>query len=91
MSFTVTFPVDIGTFVIVDHEGIDLTKPTSLLGRLGSISCYQSVDQDNDDDYIVMVSGYKDSWCGEYLLSEVLIATDEQIKAYEKQIGNIIT
>lgn len=26
MAFTVTFPVDIGTFVIVDYKGIDLSK-----------------------------------------------------------------
>lgn len=81
--FTVTFPVDIGTFVIVNHKDVDLSKPKALLGRVGTIACYQSVD-DKNDDHLVMVSGYKDSWCGEYLLSECLIATKEQIKAYKK-------
>lgn len=85
MSFTKTFPIDIGTFVIVDYKNIDLTKPKALLGRLGTVSCYQCVDNDNDNEFIVMVSGYKDAWCGEYLLSEVLIATDEQVNTYKKE------
>ena len=85
MSFTINFPVDIGTFVIVDYENIDLNKSKSLIGRLGTISCYQCVDN-NDDDFIVMVSGYKDSWCGEYLLSELKFVTDEQIQKYKKEM-----
>lgn len=84
MAFSVTFPVDTGTFVIVNHNGIDLTNPKNLIGRLGSIACYQCVDKRNEGDHIVMVSGYKDAWAGEYLLSELLIATDEQVASYEK-------
>ena len=72
MSFTITFPVDIGTFVITDTS-VDLNNPNNLKGNLGSISCYQCVD-DKEDDFIVIVSGYKDSWCGEYLLSKLKIA-----------------
>ena len=34
-----------------------------------------------------MVSGYKDSWCGEYLLSKLKIATDKQVKEYEMVMG----
>lgn len=86
MSFIKEFPVDIGTFVIVDHEYIDLDNPRNLLGRLGTIACYQCVDN-NGDDFIVMVSGYKDSWCGEYLLSKVMIANDKQIEEYKKEMG----
>lgn len=86
MAFTVTFPVDIGTFVIVDYKGIDLSKPKLLLGRVGTISCYQCVDN-KEDDHLVMVSGYKDSWCGEYLLKDVLIATEDQINAYKYVMG----
>ena len=85
MAFTITFPIDIGTHVIVDHEGIDLSNPKNLRGRFGTLACYQCVV--NDDDYIVMVSGYKDAWCGEYLLNNVLIATDEQIEMYKKEMG----
>lgn len=36
------------------------------------------------EEDVVMVSGYKESWCGEYLLSEVKIATNEEIKQYMK-------
>ena len=86
MAFTVTFPVDNGTHVIVDHEGVDLSNPKNLLGRFGTIACYQCVTN-YDKDYIVMVSGYKDAWCGEYLLSKVLVATDEQIEMYKKEMG----
>lgn len=87
MAFTITFPVDIGTYVIVDHGDIDLSDPKNLHGRFGTLACYQCVM--NDDDYIVMVSGYKDAWCGEYPLSKVLIATDEQIEMYKKEMGII--
>lgn len=88
MAFTITFPIDIGTHVIVNHEGIDLSDPKNLHGRFGTISCYQCVEN-YDDDYIVMVSGYKDAWWGEYLLSNVLVATDEQIEMYKKEMGII--
>lgn len=60
--FTITFPVDTGTFVKTPD------------GNIGTIACYQCVDKTDDkDDYIVMVSGYKESWCCEYLLSKLEI------------------
>lgn len=60
--FTVTFPVD------------TCTKVETPDGLIGEISCYQCVDgKENDDDYIVMVSGIKEPWCGEYLLSKLKI------------------
>ena len=86
MSFTKTFPIDIGTYVIVNTDGIDLTNPKELVGRLGTVACYQCVDE-TDDEEIVMISGYKDSWCGEYLLSEIIIATEEQVNLYRKELG----
>lgn len=61
MSFTKTFPINTGTFVVVQ---VGNTK------RLGTVACYQCVTEE-DEEYVVMVSGYKESWCGEYLLSEV--------------------
>ena len=85
MSFTKTFPLDIGTFVIVDHKDLNLDNPRALLNHLGTIACYQCVD--TSDDMIVMVSGYKSAWCGEYLLTEVLVATDEQVRQYELLMG----
>lgn len=60
--FTITFPVDTGTFVKTPD------------GSIGTIACYQSVDEtDGKDDYAVIVSGHKSAWCGEYLLSELEI------------------
>lgn len=86
--FAVNFPINTGTFVIVNHKDVDLTNPKNLLGRLGSISCYQCVtEQDTRDGvFLVTVSGYKDCWCGQYLLNDLIIATDEQIKMYEKEM-----
>lgn len=85
MGFTKTFPYNTGTFVIVNEEGIDMSKPRALLGRLGSIACYQCVDE--DDELLVMVSGYKDAWCGEYLLKDIRLATDSEVKVYKKLMG----
>ena len=85
MGFTKTFPYNTGTFVIVNEEGIDMSKPRDLLGRLGSIACYQCVDE--DDELLVMVSGYKDAWCGEYLLKDIRLATDSEVKVYKKLMG----
>ena len=64
------YPRNTGTFVIVQ---VGNTK------RLGTVVCYQCVTEEDEED-MVMVSGYKESWCGEYLLSEVKIATDEEIR-----------
>lgn len=82
MGFTKTFPYNTGTFVIVNEDGVDISKPKALLGRLGSIVCYQCVDE--DEELMVMVSGYKDAWCGEYLLKDIRLATDLEIETYKK-------
>ena len=85
MAFTKTFPYNTGTFVVVNEDGVDMSKPKALLGRLGSIACYQCVDE--DEELMAMVSGYKDTWCGEYLLKEIRLATDSEIGTYKKLIG----
>lgn len=88
MGFTITFPHNTGTFVIVNEEGIDYDKPKSLLGHLGTISCYNCVDdRDDDEKFLVVVSGYKDAWCGEYLLSDIRLATDSEITTYKDLMG----
>lgn len=84
MAFSVTFPLDIGTFVVV-NDGADLDNPKNLRGRLGTISCYHRVI--NDKNFIVEVSGYKSTWSGLFLLRKLVVATEEQINAYEKEIG----
>lgn len=83
----VNFPVDVGTFVIIDYIDVDFNNPKTLLGKIVTISCYQCVDNRQLDDFIVMVSGYKDNWCREYLLSKLVLASDEVILMYKKEMG----
>ena len=85
MAFTKTFPYDTGTFVVVHANDVDTNNPETLRGRLGSIACYQCVDE--DEELIVMVSGYKDAWCGEYLLGQIRLATDLEVETYKKIMG----
>lgn len=85
IGFTKTFPYNTGTFVVVDKDDVDISKPESLRGHLGTIACYQCVDE--DDDLIVMVSGYKDAWCGEYLLKDIRLATESEISTYKHLMG----
>lgn len=71
--FTVTFPVDTGIFV--------KTKD----GSIGTIACYQCVvKNDVDNDFIVMISGYKQAWGKECLLSELEILGDDYDKVINK-------
>lgn len=84
MSFTKTFPYNTGTFVLVDLDTYDEKDPKKLINRLGTIACYQCVDEDG---FIVMVSGYKNAWCGEYLLNEIRLATEEEVNTYKDIMG----
>lgn len=85
MSFTKTFPYNTGTFVLVDLDTYDKKDPKKLINRLGTIACYQCVDE--EDELMVMVSGYKNAWCGEYLLSEIRLATEEEVNVYKDIMG----
>ena len=89
MGFTVSFPINTGVFVVINPEEADYKKPETLKGCLGSIACYNCVDEDqnNDDEFLVVVSGYKDAWCGEFLLSEIRVATEDEVLAYKKYMG----
>lgn len=85
MSFTKTFPYDTGTFVVITKRCEKINTPKDLIGRLGSIACYQCVT--NRDEYAVMVSGYKDCWCGEFLLEDIRLATEDEVKLYKNIMG----
>ena len=85
MSFTKTFPYDTGTFVLVDLDTYDDKDQKKLINRLGKIACYQCVTE--KDELLVMVSGYKNSWCGEYLLEYIRLATEEEINIYKDIMG----
>lgn len=77
MSFTKTFPYSTGTFMVVENSW---KKERN--GLIGVIACYQCVAEDEEDDMTVMLSGYRESWCGECLLSELRLATEEEVKEY---------
>ena len=85
MSFTKTFPYDIGTFVLVDLDTYDENDPKKLINRLGIIACYQCVNE--TDDMLVMVSGYENNWCGEFLLNSILLATEYEVNTYRDIMG----
>lgn len=86
MGFTKTFPYNTGTFVVIKDDSVDWNNSESLLGRLGTIACYQCVSE-KYDELLVMVSGYKDAWCGEYLLDHLRLATEKEIETYENLMG----
>ena len=91
--FTQTFPYDIGTFVRVnDSKRGERPSSESIvgnddLGDIGTISCYQCVN-DKEDDYCVMISGYKQAWCGEYLLQEIRLLSQEEIEYVVRHYEN---
>lgn len=87
MAFTKTFPYDTGTFVLVELDTYNKGDPKKLINRLGTIACYQCVREKEEGDLLVMVSGYKSPWCGEYLLSEIRLATESEINTYKDIMG----
>lgn len=93
--FTVEFPYDIGTFVQVndDMRG-QPPHPKECwddLGDIGTIACYNCVDASrNDDKFVIVVSGYKQAWCGEYLLQEIRLLTEEEIEIVKNHYDNMM-
>lgn len=82
--FTVEFPYNIGTFVRIkpSFERKDCND------EIGTISCYNCVADKIDCDgnqFCMVVSGYKESWCGEYLLQEIEPLTDEEIEVIKNK------
>lgn len=76
MSFTKTFPYDIGTNVKVH----DRFNPDGDI-LYGSVACYNCVRR-STGDFTIVVSGLKEPWCGEYYCGDVELATEEEVKAY---------
>lgn len=94
--FIVEFPYDIGTFVQVnDSMRGESTNPKECwddLGDIGTIACYNCVDNSKTDDkFVVVVSGYKQSWCGEYLLREIRLLTQDEITIVKNHYDNMFT
>lgn len=71
--YTVELPYDNGTFVKITNPLFE-RKETLDIGTISGYTVF------SPSDFTVWVSGYKESWCGEYMLSEVEPMTDEEIK-----------
>jgi hypothetical protein len=77
--FTVEFPYNIGTFVRVKKDN-----------SIGTIACYDCVSDHKDSDgnqFLIVVSGYKEAWSGVYLLDELELLTDLEIDVVVKERG----
>ena len=71
--FSITLPYDIGTFVKIVNQAFE-RKQTLDMGTVSGYSVFSPTD------FTVFVSGYKEPWCGEYLPSEIVPLTEEEIK-----------
>ena len=69
--FTVDLPYDIGTFVRIPSN--PRYANTTLFGTIVGFCVFSQTD------ITVYVSGYKESWAGEFLLREIEIMTNEEI------------
>lgn len=78
--FKIELPYKKGTFVKV-------SKP--LFGRKNSIDCGTVVGYSVFDEksYTICISGYKESWFGEYMPEEIEVMTDEEIAVLKKERG----
>ena len=76
--FTIELPYDIGTFVKITEPLFERKK--SLL--CGTIVGYSVFGQ---TDITIFVSGYKEPWCGEYMLSEIEIMDESEIKKLKER------
>lgn len=93
--FTVEFPYDIGVFVQV-NDGVrghppDPKENWDDLGDIGTIACYNCVnDSKTDDKFVIGVSGYKQSWFGEYLLREIRVLNEEEVEIVKNHCDNMM-
>lgn len=71
--FTVELPYNQGAFVKITNPLFERKEPI----EVGTIVGYYVF---SPTDIAVYVSGYKESWCGEYMLSEIELMTDEEIE-----------
>lgn len=71
--YTVELPYDRGTFVKIINPLFERKKVL----EVGTVEGYNVF---SPTDITVFISGYKESWCGEYMLSEIELMADEEIK-----------
>lgn len=70
----VELPYDFGTFVKIK----DVDSSATLYATISSYFVYR-------DGVTVWVSGYKEAWCGEYLMEEIELMTEEEIKQLKEK------
>lgn len=80
--FTVEFPYEIGEFVLVS-DSYD-SKPSNRFineddidSRVGTVSCYNCV---TPNEFCIVVSGYKQPWCGEFLESQIRVLDNKEVE-----------
>lgn len=78
----VELPYEPGTFV----KAIDTIDSDKRVEGYGTVVSY-TVCSDKPNDFLVWVSGYKESWCGEYLPNEVTPLSEEEIEQLKKERG----
>lgn len=77
--FTVNLPYDKGTFVKITNPAFERKQPSEF-GEVVGYTVFSSTD------FLVWVSGHKESWCGEYLMSEVEPMTEEEIEKVKNEV-----
>lgn len=70
-----------GRLITLPYEWGQFVKPKD--NSVGTINAYTVVR----DGVLAWVSGYKDSWCGEYLLEEIKPLTKEEIEAKLEELN----
>ena len=76
--FAIELPYDIGTFVKITESLFERKKPL-LCGTIVGYSVF------GQTDITIFVSGYKEPWCGEYMLSEIEIMDESEIKKLKER------
>ena len=80
---SINVPLPYGAFVRVKEpffERKDTPKDTELIGTITGFQVFE-------DGMTCWVSGYKESWCGEYLVKELEVLTEDEIKEVIKERG----
>lgn len=74
--WTVNIPYDIGTFVKISKpwDGRDV-----ICGTIVGFCVFSPTDM------TVFISAYKEAFCGEFLLKDIELMSDEEIKELEKK------
>ena len=77
--YTVNLPYDMGTFVKIVNPAFERESP-NYFGTTGGYTVF------SPSEFLVWVHGYKESWCGEYLMSEVEPMTEEEIEKVKNEV-----